>query len=618
MPSLTVLHVHLLLLTGAVAQRPPSASLRGAARDLSISNVSTCNRDTGRYCPQGFCFLSQGPAECTGTGSWFTRTCKCKPGFCADSSGRCVLDTALDVVHGEVFPINAAQPTFPGAHGDIETAICFSGGGSRSLTLVMGQLRALSSLGVMPGVDAISAVSGGSWATSVYMFAKADEKSLLGDVSSPSSLSMSKLKQTPPALGNTIVAGNVLTNAAYKKLHGADWDRLWQLAITELILKPFGLDSQEAFMAVNESAIEAIVQRNPALKKHQFITPVEGRPKVFVMNGLLLNPAGEEGGPNGQAVAFQMSPDYTGSPFYPDGAPVSYKVTKDVTIGGGLVETFTVGNMAPKQQSGGSDIVMPSPKLPFTLGDAIGISSSAFAETCAKLSLDLWKLNPELEYWPVTKPEKKVQEAINFEMGDAGLMDNSGMMAMLQRGARKIVWFVNEYVPLVEQDVFDFCTVAPGKVVDAHGKIGTDVYNKFMPGVDLYNKNTVFAAAELPPYLCELQKLKAAGKPLVLRKTFKVLPNAWWGIVGGYDVDTLLVYNEKCQDFEDLLPQDTKTELAKGTDGDFARFPQYSTEFQNSYTNLVGLTAEQVNLLAAQAEYSVLQNSDVFKAMLSK
>jgi len=217
MPSLTVLHVHLLLLTGAVAQRPPSASLRGAARDLSISNVSMCNRDTGRYCPQGFCFLSQGPAECTGTGSRFTRTCKCKPGFCADSSGRCVLDTALDVVHGEVFPINAAQPTFPGAHGDIETAICFSGGGSRSLTLVMGQLRALSSLGVMPGVDAISAVSGGSWATSVYMFAKADEKSLLGDVSSPSSLSMSKLKQTPPALGNTIVAGNVLTNAAYKK-----------------------------------------------------------------------------------------------------------------------------------------------------------------------------------------------------------------------------------------------------------------------------------------------------------------------------------------------------------------------------------------------------------------
>merc|ERR1712146_505191 len=51
------------------------------------------------------------------------------------------------------------------------------------------------------------------------------------------------------------------------------------------------------------------------------------------------------------------------------------------------------------------------------------------------------------------------------------------------------------------------------------------------------------------------------------------------------------------------MGQDTKTELAKGTDGDFARFPQYSTEFQNSYTNLVGLTAEQVNLLAAQAEF---------------
>merc|ERR1712118_14330 len=109
-------------------------------------------------------------------------------------------------------------------------------------------------------------------------------------------------------------------------------------------------------------------------------------------------------------------------------------------------------------------------------------------------------------------------------------MDNTGMLAMLQRGAKKIVWFVNEYIPLVDQKDFDFCAVAHGTVVNAAGKIGTDVYNKFVPGTDLYKSNVVFPAEELAPYLCELQKLMAAGKPTVLRKTFKVMPNSWWGI----------------------------------------------------------------------------------------
>jgi len=230
-------------------------------------------------------------------------------------------------------------------------------------------------------------------------------------------------------------------------------------------------------------------------------------------------------------------------------------------------------------------------------------------------SIDLWELAPELEYWPVTKPGES-QAAINFEMGDAGIMDNTGLLAMLQRGANKVVWFVNEYIELVDQAEFDFCTVPKGTVVDATGKIGGDVHNKFLPGKDLYNLNVVFDPKELAPYLCELQELKTAGKPGVLRKTFKVMPNTWWGIAGGWDVDTLLVYNTECKDFEKLLPQDTQRELAKGTSGDFANFPHYATEFQNSYTNIVGLTAQQVNLLAAQAEYAVLQNRDAFKTML--
>ena len=55
---------------------------------------------------------------------------------------------------------------------NLRTGLCFSGGGSRALTVTMGVLRALESLKLIPHVDAISSVSGGTWASSIYMFAK--------------------------------------------------------------------------------------------------------------------------------------------------------------------------------------------------------------------------------------------------------------------------------------------------------------------------------------------------------------------------------------------------------------------------------------------------------------
>merc|ERR1711988_1862468 len=96
-----------------------------------------------------------------------------------------------------------------------------------------------------------------------------------------------------------------------------------------------------------------------------------------------------------------------------------------------------------------------------------------------------------------------------------------------------------------------------------------------------YTHNQVFAKDELPPLMCQMQQLKQAGKPVVLRSRHRVLPNSWWGIEGGKSVELVIVYLEQSSDFEKQLPEETRDSLGPkkagnrtwASSGEFARFP---------------------------------------------
>mmetsp|Transcript_59766 Transcript_59766/g.131060 ORF Transcript_59766/g.131060 Transcript_59766/m.131060 type:complete len:168 (+) Transcript_59766:102-605(+) len=115
----------------------------------------------------------------------------------------------------------------------------------------------------------------------------------------------------------------------------------------------------------------------------------------------------------------------------------------------------------------------------------------------------------------------------------------------------------------------------------------------------------------------ELHDLQLAGKPAVLKKKFTVLQNNWWGIVGGWEVEWVVLYLAKSTNFESQLPEETQSKINEGDSGPFANFPIYKTEMQNGAGDAIGLTTEQVNLLAAQGEWSVLENAPLFTELLS-
>eukprot|EP00435_Cladocopium_sp_Y103_P014189 s4941_g3.t1 len=109
----------------------------------------------------------------------------------------------------------------------------------------------------------------------------------------------------------------------------------------------------------------------------------------------------------------------------------------------------------------------------------------------------------------------------------------------------------------------------------------------------------------------ELRDLQLAGKPAVLKKKFTVLQNNWWGILGGWEVEWVVLYLAKSTNFESQLPEETQSKINEGDSGPFANFPIYKTEMQNGVGDAIGLTTEQVNLLAAQGEWSVYQHPGI-------
>jgi len=584
------------------------------------------------------CHENRGPSSCV------NRKCMCPDGFCAKDNGAgygvCELADSTEYT-AEVAAVNQKQRKFPAPHSDVSSGLAFSGGGARALSNTLGAYRALEQLGLMPYLNAISCVSGGCWASSIYMFADLKTDDLLGKPTEPAKLTLSQLEKQPAALGASVTTSDksFLTRVLLSHL---DPHSIWQSFIGETILRPFGLDNPEAFMAASVEEVNRIKKHNPHLKDATFQVPRSDRPKVFVINGALLSPEGFSGG-NNVSVSFQMSPDFTGSPFWPQDGPLNFQPSKngalyplrDQFMGGGFVETFAFGGGDPKYQSASGLQKVKAPRLPFTLTNAVGISSlapGAMMATEGKYQFGV----PKSNYWPVLPSKSQKQPARAFGFGDGGTMDNSGILALLQRGATKVAMWASTYIPLASKRYpkLDFCKLQGTTWDELLGDaddlvVAPMVSDKFgypysSPG-SYYTHNQVFAKEELPSLLCQMQQLKQAGKPVVLRSRHRVLPNSWWGIEGGNSVDLLIVYLEQSSDFEKQLPEETRKSLGPkkaenrtwASSGDLARFPHYKTTGQTEqHLEITRLTNREVNLLAGQSEYAVLQNAALFRDVL--
>ena len=78
--------------------------------------------------------------------------------------------------------------------------VCFSGGGPRAMSIAMGQMRGLKTLGLLERIGAISAVSGGAWFSTLFTYAPDhwDDETLLGAILEPEEITLDNLATIDP------------------------------------------------------------------------------------------------------------------------------------------------------------------------------------------------------------------------------------------------------------------------------------------------------------------------------------------------------------------------------------------------------------------------------------
>ncbi|MDJ0763193.1 MAG: hypothetical protein QNJ97_09420 [Myxococcota bacterium] len=471
--------------------------------------------------------------------------------------------------------------------------IAFSGGGTRSASATMGQLRALKQLGLLEKTKYISCVSGGSWAAIPFSFLLNDiaDDLFLGDALAPEEITFEHLDHAPrKSLAYAVSHSSIVDDFIKAAIQGAG-DETYSRAIGDIFLAPFQLNGLKRFFTCDRDTVGSIIDRNPKMRPSDFYYLNTDRHRPFVIaGGTILRSENKD--KDKQRIHFEFTPLYVGASGFHEGAG-----SRGRDIGGGFVEPFGFDSDAPEPDDihgTVAEVRLGKSRHRLTLSDVVGTSGAAPAEVLDKLHLDFLGF-PEFKYWApacISPDAGEHAKAKEYEFGDGGILENLGVMPLLRRRVDKMIVFVN-----TQHDIQGGTHISDS-IPPLFGKAGTFTYNHvFEDTGGKYQKLVEGLIAK-----------KNAGKPAVFQDTYTVRANPNFGIAGGRSVTVIWVYNEQVADFEQRLPQSIENAIH---DGKFGNFPHYKTFFEN-FPFIIDLSARQVNLLGHLSYFNIWSNQNQF------
>ena len=471
--------------------------------------------------------------------------------------------------------------------------VAFSGGGTRSASCVLGQLRGLKELNLLKNVRYLSCVSGGSWASVPFTYLNDNwtDDMFLGQVIAPGDLTVEALKKTDRNSFAHLISNSVILDDFFEHVFRFAGDETFSRAIGDIFLEPLEIDSLKRSFSLDANSVEKIISHNPRLNADDFYTVRAGRP-FLIVGSTILRADNPDDLP--KRIHFETTPLYAGARVLHKGAG-----SAGLNLGGGYIEPLGFDSDEPNDPPDGSQMVevrLGSSRHLYTLSDVAGTSGAAPAEVLAKLGLD-WLGFPEFRHWSV--PDADQTRAKEYTFGDGGILENLGIMSLLMRKVERIVVFVNTKTPLRGGDKDEI----------------NDSIRPLFGQTPKFDLNHVFPADRYQELIDNLLAQKEAEHTVMHKATYPVREAPHYGIEDGWEVDVLWVYNDRVKDWEKQLPATIRKKIATGSLG---TFPHYRTFFQNP-PKVIDLSATQVNLLAHLHCWNITaaENRQMFTDMLT-
>ena len=336
-----------------------------------------------------------------------------------------------------------------------EVAVCISGGGSRSLTAGMGQLRGLRHLQVngktlLAQTKALSVVSGGSWVglTYTYLPSNFSETDFLGDYKSPDQYNMQNISMLhQDCIGKRVVNNFSPEDLVFQSIllmsQGTPKNKIWYHLISNHILKHYNLNKANSFFTLDHSSLKRAIKNNKQLSPSMAYLVNQNSPRPFLIcnASMFIRQKGSSKQSKSYCAPIQITPSFVGSHMHNSEFITAQSLE--------LIDNSAIDSCAFDSQPVElfSDKAKVKIKNLFSLADAQCCTSAFFAGVIENLGKEFF--NDKLKFKGIMK--SKASQLSDFHK--SLLPENSRLFLpeifseaerILQKGEEKIMGFLEK------------------------------------------------------------------------------------------------------------------------------------------------------------------------------
>lgn len=463
-------------------------------------------------------------------------------------------------------------------------ALCISGGGCRSITAAFGFFRSILKRdpNYLERFSYASGSSGGAWILILLSIIKEDIFKLIGRDIPLNEISMQTLRsvnfddEDTRFLGYSVYNFPVLNFLSQALRNGLPNNKCYQYILGEVFLRVYGVkgktivaDKHEAELNEYHNGIKCEYPR----KKFPFLIS-----SATVMD--------EETQSHGSRH-FEFTPMYSGMRVKTHLYGGMYFQNQGLGCYKQHIKLNSLNRLKVRKYSGDSCVE-----------SFMAYSGAAYAQTAVSGSHGsifmglLESLIPSINLWS----DKQDNDIV--PIGDAGFVDNTGILSLVARGVPKIL-ALNTTKGIKDHISETNLTCLFG--IDCP-ECSTNSYTR---------NSQIFRSEDWEDVENQLKTRIHKGGCVYIHKKLEVLKNDFVGVNGGYEVELLVIYYEKHKDFDRILP-DSFNEILNRSLGPY---PTYNF-MMITPESILGMSKEQINMMSTYCSWYTDQMMDIIEIFM--